>query len=403
MKQAGKEKFIYRGLSALRISYLVGGLRIGLGPHSTTPGPRNHILNFTNALASLGASTELFLVSDLPVLGRISSMREGEAAQKSRREILRGDLLRICAMMYSGAAVTVASMRQAKPDVIYERLAVMQSLSSFHWAKRSALRVIESNGIMSRETANDRNALVLERLARSVEIHAYRKADAIITVSQPLADELVNFASVSHDKIMVVPNAIPLDVAQSEVAEPPMGRTVIGFSGAIVAWQQLDVLVRAASKVLEDPDSRLYLDIIGDGPELSQLRALVESLGIGGRVSFHGSLPAREVYKLMRTWTVGYSGHKKSAGERMYHSPLKLYEYAGFGLGALCTYSDDAQALNKSGMPVWFFQTEEELRHRLTEVLTDGESLLTFRRTGVQRVRNDHSWETRITSLFSHL
>lgn len=54
----------------------------------------------------------------------------------------------------------------------------------------------------------------------------------------------------------------------------------------------------------------------------------------------------------MAGWTAGYAGHTASSSAAMYHSPLKVYEYAALGLDVLGTRSDDLDALAAAGVPV---------------------------------------------------
>lgn len=384
-----------------RVAYLVGGLRISLGEESTTPGPRNHILNFVEALRREDCQVDLFVVSERRLLRRFAAIREGAAGRNAKWKTLLGDGIRLGAMVVSGVSTLIHSNSVPAPDVIYERLAVMQSLSSFHVKKRSALRIIESNGIMSRETAKDRGALIIEPVARRIEVHAYRRADAVVAVSDALADEIARFAGISREKIVVIPNAIPFSILDSEPAQFDGGGITIGFAGAVVEWQQLDLLIKAVSAVINsEKDLTLSVDIIGDGPALSDLKHLVDSLGVGKTVTFRGSMTPEQVQERMGTWTVGYAGHKRSTGRKMYHSPLKMYEYAGMGIGALSTPSDDATSLSSSGMPVWLFESEVELEGAIREIVTSTKELEDFRQDGYVKVQEAHSWNARLEMLF---
>lgn len=386
----------------LRVSYLVGGLRISLGDKSTTPGPRNHILNFVEGLRRQGCHVDLFVVSETKLLSRFSTIPEGGAGKKPKWKTILSDGVRIAAMLISGLTLSLQSTRQDSPDIIYERLAVMQSLSSFHRHKGSALRIVESNGIMSRETAKDRGALVLEPLARMIEIHAYRRADKIVTVSDALAEEVARFASIPRNRIVVIPNAIPFSL-MVECPEPDMDQVngvVIGFTGAVVEWQQLDLLLKAIAAVRNGPNMPpVTLEIIGEGPALAALKELASHLGIESSVVFHGSLSPVQVQERMRKWTVGYAGHKRSSGEKMYHSPLKLYEYAGVGLGALSTPSADAQSLGQSGMPLWIFEEEQGLREAIINLLSSVSELEAYKSSGYLKVWERHSWISRLDEL----
>ena len=65
------------------------------------------------------------------------------------------------------------------------------------------------------------------------------------------------------------------------------------FAGNIGAVQNVDCLLEAASQLPED--SRLRLQIVGDGSELPRLRRLSEEGGLQNRVTFYGARPAQDM------------------------------------------------------------------------------------------------------------
>ena len=74
----------------------------------------------------------------------------------------------------------------------------------------------------------------------------------------------------------------------------PQERLIV-YTGSFVALQALDLLLEAFPQVLASvPDARLLL-VGGAEPELSQLRALAERLGIGRRVILEPARPQAEI------------------------------------------------------------------------------------------------------------
>ncbi|MDQ0574557.1 glycosyltransferase [Agromyces albus] len=387
-----------------QVDYLVGGLRIGVDEESNTPGPRSHILGFCEGLRREGLIVRTFLASRAPGLKRFAKIREGHGASGSSARLLVSDVVRAMAACWSGALVFSSSLRSEKPYFIYERVAVMQSLTSFHRWKGRVTRVVESNGLMAMETAGDRNALLLKRVAVAVERHVYRRADLIVAVSDALAEEIANFAGITRDKILVLPNAIPFvitDDAVLKVRQPRNGEPGlrIGFVGAVVKWQQLDVLIEAMARMGAHDRQQLHLDLVGEGPEMPELKERVSRHRLNGSVTFHGRLPQREALNVLRQCDLGYSGHVETVGARMYHSPLKLYEYAGLGLGAIVTPSEDAVALRMQGMPLWEFTDLITLCLAMKDALGTHEALVKYRTDLVGRVVEQNTWSSRAHEL----
>lgn len=378
------------------VDYLVGGLRISLEKTSTTPGPTSHITHFSDALSRLGLDVKIYVASSFPGLGRFARMREGSTRDAGKPRLFLSDLVRLAASFWSGCNVFTRSLGR-QPDIIYERAAVMQSLTSFHPQKSKAVRIVECNGIMSLETAKDRNALALTKLAERIERHVYRSADIVIAVSEALADTVGSFASIPREKILVVPNAIPPELLSIRLVETP--KNIVGFVGSVVKWQQIDTLIEALSL----PESGSWTaEIIGDGPELEHLKSQAARLGIRERVTFLGRLTQGQAFERMSRWTAGYAGHVESAGHAMYHSPLKLYEYAGLGLVAFSSPSEDATRLSIDGMKLWQFTNTSELANALASASNQP-------RTSHEREQSRihlsvaHSWTARAESVLERV
>jgi len=366
---------------------LVGGLRISLGDDSTTPGPRAHVLGFLSGAAACGLTTRLFVASETPLLRRFARIREGAGGSRSRPAQLAGDVVRLLAALTAGMSMR-HKLRGVDAAVVYERIAVMQHLSVFFPKNPRATRVVESNGIMSRETSQDRQALALVRLAEAIERRAYRSADLVVCVSDALAREVAAFSGVQRDRIVVIRNAIPDEVMRLRRSRDD-GRLIIGFAGAVVAWQQLDVLIRAVATVNHTRASPLYpieVEIIGDGPCRTEIEALTRELGLQHHVRLFGSMSREATYAQMVNWDAGFAGHKPSSSKAMYHSPLKVYEYAGCGVPVIATESEDLRGLVYHGYEARLFSTELELGGVLAQFAVD-----------TPRWREDPPWRAKLS------
>ncbi len=94
-------------------------------------------------------------------------------------------------------------------------------------------------------------------------------------------------------------SVIPLgvDVGRFTPSErrPPEGRMRVGFIGRLIPHKGVDVLTRAVAL-----DHRFEVEVFGAGPESDRLLALAAELGVGDRVTFHGSVDEGDVPAALR-------------------------------------------------------------------------------------------------------
>jgi glycosyltransferase involved in cell wall biosynthesis len=117
--------------------------------------------------------------------------------------------------------------------------------------------------------------------------------DRIVTVSDAARRHLVA-EGIRIDE--VIWNSIPIRPPHPPLSCPPS----VAFAGHLYWGKGADVLVHAFAKVLNKiPDARLV--VAGDGPERSNLKALVAAYGLNHRVDMTGYLPRSEMERRFNT------------------------------------------------------------------------------------------------------
>jgi len=139
-----------------------------------------------------------------------------------------------------------------------------------------------------KDPPNLRTRLMLRGLMRIT----YLKADAIVTVSRGVADDLVNSIGVPREKIKVIYNPIRLDDILAKAKEPmdhPWFRSeepVILSVGRLHPHKDYPTLLRAFSLVRNKIKARLL--ILGEGEERPRLISLTRKLNIAENVDMPG-------------------------------------------------------------------------------------------------------------------
>ncbi len=139
--------------------------------------------------------------------------------------------------------------------------------------------------------------------AAKLRFHNVRTAfEAYLCPSQFLADKLT---ANGFEHAEGLPLWVDLDSVPAEALEPVEKRDAdhVLFLGRLVREKGVHVLVDSMPHVLKQrPNARL--SVVGGGPELENLKAQAEKLGLSDSVTFHGKVPHEDVQKFFRSATL---------------------------------------------------------------------------------------------------
>lgn len=215
-------------------------------------------------------------------------------------------------------------------DVMYERYSLW-SKAGVTAAKKAGIPVIlEVNAPLVVEQSAYRE-LALADEAKAIEHACFSQADVIITVSETLAQYVIDHGG-HQDQVVVMPNGVndglfhPM-VTAANVAEAE-GRFVIAFSGSLKQWHGVDVLMTAFQELCRRM-AGLHLLVIGDGPMSEWLQGFVAGSNLQSNVTFTGWTPHHQIPALIAAADVCVAPYPQL--ENFYFSPLKLFEYLAMG------------------------------------------------------------------------
>src|SRR3989441_12312583 len=166
-------------------------------------------------------------------------------------------------------------LESAPPDFIYERASLYGTAGVALARKLNVPLLVELNAPLALEHSTYRGT-GLGELAEQAERWALSQADAVLTVSAPLRDQVVSLGA-ELGRVHVVPNGV--DPALFQPGPPdPRARArwglgngpVLGFVGGLRPWHGVDVLPTLLERLVQRY-SGLRLVIAGDGPMRSKL------------------------------------------------------------------------------------------------------------------------------------
>jgi glycosyltransferase involved in cell wall biosynthesis len=216
-----------------------------------------------------------------------------------------------------------------QPDaVLYERHAYFMFMGVLlgKWLKRPV--VLEVNELAGFTRVR---GLIMERLARRIDAWVFSRADHILCVSRVLADEAQQRGARS-ERVHVLPNAI--DPNRFQTPRPGQsvrvrlgleGSMVIGHVGLFYFWDRLDVLIEGVKSIRDQhPDIKVLL--VGDGPEMENLKRTAFRLGMERAVIFSGPVPRDDVPAYIDAMDICVLPNSNAFG-----SPIALFEFMAMG------------------------------------------------------------------------
>jgi glycosyltransferase involved in cell wall biosynthesis len=219
--------------------------------------------------------------------------------------------------------------------VLYERHAyfMFSGVLMAKWLGRPV--VLEVNELAGFKRAR---GLVMERLARRIDAWIFSMADHILCVSTVLADE-VQKRGASAGRVHVLPNAIdPNRFRQS--GSPQSLRARLGVEGSIVLghvglfydWDRLDVLIEVV-KTIRNRHPAIKVLLVGDGPEMENLKETARRLGMENEVILSGPVHRDDVPAYIDAMDICVLPDSNAFG-----SPIALFEF--MALGKPCVVPD---------------------------------------------------------------
>ena len=137
-----------------------------------------------------------------------------------------------------------------------------------------------------RDLAPMTSGSAMVRILGAMSRFLYHKADRIIVTSQAAKHALIGGRKAEPEKTIVIPNGVEIenfypmgngDAASRRVG--PGGKLLVSFIGTIGLAQDMDVVIRSASR-LESSGEPVHFLVVGEGPMKAQAMNTVATLGL---------------------------------------------------------------------------------------------------------------------------
>ena len=381
-----------------RLGFIAGAPRISTNPNAEMSGPRSRILGLIQGFESQGWLVEPFIVGDRSPQ-KWSAKGSGAAISKGFLRTLAIDLVRLGLGGYN----SWRSWREIgdKVDWVFEYAATLQCLG-WIFQRNGIPWILQVEALLYYEAKAERKALVLDGIAKRLELWSYRQCDVIACVSATLKEILVTEIGIDPQKIVLLPNGVDIEFLNPQLhqAKKVFSGFTIGFVGSLYSWAGLGLLLEVMAE-LKTAGYELSLVIVGDGEMEEAWSEQAVSLGLSEQVKFIGRVPWQEVPQYIAGCDVGYSGQIQLQIGKMYLSPMKLYEYMSMGKPVVASAFEDAQRLVTEGETGFLFEpgNKQALKTALIKAYKAQTSLSSMGQQARKQIVAEHSWANRVAYL----
>ena len=245
----------------------------------------------------------------------------------------------------------------------------------FHMAPNAAVSIGEKLGIpviVKIDDAVYEKSTGLKSIQRKVEkilsAKTLNKSSKILVANNETKEIVNEFYNASPEKIEIMPNGIDTKIFHTNVVKKSK---MILFSGVMYNHRGIDVLLNAAPTVIKKiPEVKFVL--LGDGPELDNLKKIAENLKIEKNIEFKGWIKRDEVMNYLADASIAI-GPLRSTTVTKNALPIKVLEYMASSLPILSqkdTLANDVLVDDENGYSV---TDPEDLATKIVHILENNE------------------------------
>ncbi|MCB0329116.1 MAG: glycosyltransferase family 4 protein [Bdellovibrionales bacterium] len=234
------------------------------------------------------------------------------------------------------------------------------------------------------------------RLAKKLESLLYRSSD-VLSLTVPGHQDYIASSGGRTNKMIFFPNGayvtdsnLPSIESTSPTLQPLFRtRKVVLYAGNHGASHGLEVLLRAAARLISDPN--IHILFVGDGSRKAALLSLSASLNLSN-VTFHPPVPADRILDLMRLSSLNVSifvqpdSHARSA---------KIFPMLASGTPLVLAASNDGANIVRSAQAgvVVSPNDEEQLAEAISKTIYDDDLRTKLSQNAQKLISEEFSWD----------
>lgn len=305
--------------------------------------------------------------------------------------------------MKATAARLATLIEQLEPDVLQAHSPVLNVLPALWLRRRYNLPVVYERRSSWEDAAATRGTSAYGgpryRVSRLLETFAFRQADAVTTICAGLKDD-ITARGIDASKVTLIPNGVDSNAFQPGLpADAELSKelglrdaTVLGYAGSFSPYEGLELLLEAASKILNQCPT-LKILLVGAGGNEQDLRALAGRLNLQNRVIFTGRVEHSQIRRYYSLVDIFVYPRMSTRLTNMV-TPLKPLEAMADGRLVLASDVGGHQELITHKLNGILFKANdaESLADSIVSLVSNQSLWPTLRQNGRRYIETERTW-----------
>jgi PEP-CTERM/exosortase A-associated glycosyltransferase len=293
--------------------------------------------------------------------------------------------------------------RQFRPDLLHAHSPALNGLAGLIAARHLGLPLVYEVRAFWEDAAVDNGTgqpgSARYRLSKALETWVAKRADAVIPISQGIADDL-RARGVAADRLTIVPNG----VAAAHFAKPVQrnkrladrfglnGRDVLGFVGSLYPYEGIEDVIAGLPEIVGARPQTTLL-IVGGGPAETRLRAQAAQSPVARHIHFTGRCPPEEAVAFYDVIDIALYPRRKSRLTDLV-TPLKPLEAMARGCVVLASDVGGHQELIEDGRTGVLFKAGDmqAMASAIVSLLGDSRRQSALRTAAAKYVGTTRRW-----------
>jgi glycosyltransferase involved in cell wall biosynthesis len=166
-----------------------------------------------------------------------------------------------------------------------------------------------------------------------LEMMTFRCSDVVMSTNNTYRQIAMTRGEMCEDDVFVVRNGPSPETFKPVSPNPALKcgkRYLVGYVGVMNSQEGLDILLDVASRIKNLGRRDIHFTCIGSGPELANLRKMIQDKQLDDMVTFTGFVPDAEMVEILSTADVCVNPDRPSPMNSM-STMIKILEYMALG------------------------------------------------------------------------